>query len=193
MFLFRSKSNKLATKSSILVVTRFLYPPLDLPHFSTMEVRLNRCLAKCHLERLLRKTINCSILHGFALLMPTLAHWPEEPRNYHVLRALILPVKSSSFMIIIPQFDYFTLYFSFISLFMIIFAIILAKKTDIELKYRQKSSYFVILWIIFVANLDFFWLNRSMVPTPNTMSGVPCNDITRGKFRIRKTSAFQIH
>ena len=42
--------------------------------FSTMEVRLNGCLATCRSERLLRKKINCSILHRFALLMPTLAH-----------------------------------------------------------------------------------------------------------------------
>ena len=57
-------------------------------------------------------------------------------------------------MIIIPRFDYFTLQLSFVSLFMMIFVIILAKKKDT--KYEQKSSYFVILWNLFVANLDFF-------------------------------------
>ena len=103
------------------------------------------------------------------------------------------PIKSSAFTIIIPRFDYFTLWLSFISLFMIIFTIILAKKRDMKLKYRQKFSYFGILWNLFVANLDFFWLNRFLVPTPNTMSGIPCDDISRGKFWIWKTSAFQIH
>ena len=53
--------------------------------FSTMEVRLNGCLATCHPERLLRKKINCSVLHRFALLRPTVVDWPEELRNYHVL------------------------------------------------------------------------------------------------------------
>ena len=57
-------------------------------------------------------------------------------------------------MIIIPRFDYFTLQLSFVSLFMMIFVIILAKKKDT--KNEQKSSYFVILWNLFVANLDFF-------------------------------------
>ena len=58
--------------------------------FSIMEVRLSRCLATFHPERLLRKSINCSILHRFALVMPTLPLLPEESQNHHVLRALIL-------------------------------------------------------------------------------------------------------
>ena len=54
---------------------------VDLPvFFSTIEVRLNGCLATCHPESLLRKTINGS------LLMLSFVHWPEELRNYHVLR-----------------------------------------------------------------------------------------------------------
>ena len=60
------------------------------PVFSTMDVRLSGCLATC------------------SLVVPALALLPEESRNYHVLRVLILPVKSSTFMIIIPWFDYFT-------------------------------------------------------------------------------------
>ena len=53
----------------ILIVAGFPDPPLL---FSSMEVRLNGCLTTCHPERLLRKAINCSISHGFALLMLTL-------------------------------------------------------------------------------------------------------------------------
>ena len=70
-------------------VAGFLDPPVFL---SSMEVRPDGCLT-CHPERLLRKTINRSIVHCFALLMTTLAHWPEGSRNYHVLRALMLPCK----------------------------------------------------------------------------------------------------
>ena len=36
-------------------------------------------------------TLSYSIVHRFALLMPTLAHWPRDSRNYHVFRALTLP------------------------------------------------------------------------------------------------------
>ena len=53
-------------------------------------VRLSGCLATCHFERLLHKTISCSILHWFALVIPTLPILLEESRNYHVLYALIL-------------------------------------------------------------------------------------------------------
>ena len=55
---------------------------------SSMETRLNGCLTTCHPEWLLRKTINSSFLYRLALLMPTLAHWPRDSLNYHVLRAL---------------------------------------------------------------------------------------------------------
>ena len=49
-------------------------------------------------------------------------------------------------MIILPRFDYLTLKLTFFSpLFMIVFVIVLAKKRDIKLKYRQKSSFFLIL------------------------------------------------
>ena len=61
--------------------------------FSSMEVRLNGCLTTCHPKRLLRKTINRSVVHRLALLMPTLAYWPGDSRNYHALRALILSCK----------------------------------------------------------------------------------------------------
>ena len=71
------------------------------------------------------KTINCSIVHRFAVLMPTLAHWLGDSQNYHVLCESILFWKIFR-----------------ISLSMIIFAIILAKKKDIKLKYRKKSSLF---------------------------------------------------
>ena len=158
-----------------------------------MEIRLNGCLTTCCPKQLLRKIINCSIVHRFALPVTTPAQWPGDSRNHHVLRALVLSCK------IFRIYDSFTAIWLFdvivmvFLLFMIIFAIILAKKRDIKLKYRQKSSYFVNLWNIFVAKLDLFWLNRFMVPTPNTMSGVPCDDITRGKFRIWRISAFQIH
>ena len=50
--------------------------------FSTLEVRLSGCLATCHPERLLH--------NANSLVMPTLALFPEESWNYHVLRALIL-------------------------------------------------------------------------------------------------------
>ena len=36
--------------------------------FPPTEVRLSECLATCHPERLLHQTINCSILHRFALV-----------------------------------------------------------------------------------------------------------------------------
>ena len=107
--------------------------------FSTMEVTLNGCLAPCHPERLLRKTINYSILHRFVLLMPTLAHWLEESRNYHVLRALI-----SSCQIFLIFDNYFAVW-----LFHVIVIVYFSF-------YDQKPSYFVILWNIFVANLDYF-------------------------------------
>ena len=43
-------------------------PEIHPCSFSPMEVRLSECLATCHPERLLRQTINCSILHRFALV-----------------------------------------------------------------------------------------------------------------------------
>ena len=55
LFLFRSKSNNLVTQSFILVVAGFLDPPLFF--FSTMKVGLSGCLATCHPEWMLRKTI----------------------------------------------------------------------------------------------------------------------------------------
>ena len=54
--------------------------------FSSIEVGIIGLLTKCHPERLLRKKINCSILHRFALL----AHWLEDSQDYHVLRTWIL-------------------------------------------------------------------------------------------------------
>ena len=113
--------------------------PGSTPVFSTMEVTLNGCLAPCHPERLLHKTINCSILHRFALLMLTLAHWPEESRNYHVLCALI----SSCQIFLI--FDHYSAVWLFHAIVIVYFSF-----------YDQKSCYFVILWNIFVANLDYF-------------------------------------
>ena len=92
LFLFRSKSHNFATQSwQGLVVAEFLNPPLFF--FSSMEVRFNGCLTTSHPERLLRKTINSSIVHCFALLMPILAHWPEDSQNYHVVQTLILSCK----------------------------------------------------------------------------------------------------
>ena len=87
---FQNKPSNFATWSFILVVAGFLDPPL---FFSSLEVRLNRCLTTCHPERLSRKTINLSIPHCFALLMLTLAHSPGDSQNYHVLCALLLSWK----------------------------------------------------------------------------------------------------
>ena len=59
-------------------------------------------------------------------------------------------------MIILRRFSYFMLQLSFFfSVFMIIFVTILAKKRDTKLKYRQKS-FFLLLYEIFVANLELF-------------------------------------
>ena len=160
---------------------------------STIEVRLSGCLETCHSERLLRKTINCSILHRFALVMPALALLPDRSRNYHALHALILSCQifriytrcSTIWLFHIKFIVYFSFYDNFCNY--------TSKEKRYKVNYRQKFTHFVILWNLSIANLDFFWLNRFLVPTPNTMSGVPCDDISCGKFRIWKTSAFQIH
>ena len=160
-----------------------------------MEIRLNGCLTTCCPKQLLRKIINCSIVHRFALPVTTPAQWPGDSRNHHVLRALVLSCK------IFCIYDSFTAIWLFdvivmvFLLFMIIFAIILAKKRDIKLKYWQKLSFFsfVNLWNLFVANQKIFELNKFLVPTPNTMNGLPCDDISLEKFWIWKALLFQIY
>ena len=102
-----------------------------------MEVRLGGCLTTCHPEWLLR--------NANSLVMPTLVLLPEESRNYHVLRASIL---SSQIFRIYDNYSAVWLFLVIvivISLFMINFAVILAKQKDKKLKYRQKFCYFVIL------------------------------------------------
>ena len=109
---------------SDLVITKnfcnagFLDPPLFCS--SSMEVRLNGCLTTCHPDRLLRKTINCSILNRFALLMPTLSHWPGDSPNY---AHYFYPVKLSAFMkfspgLIISRYSYRFSFFVFVFLFL---------------------------------------------------------------------------
>ena len=78
-------------------------------------------------------------------------------------------------MIILPRFDNFTLQLPFFSLFMIIFVVILARKRDIKLKYRQKSSFFCYFMKSLQLMQNFFSLNKFPVPTPNIMGGLPCD------------------
>ena len=84
MFLFRSASSNHATWSSILVVSGFLDPPLFFLFFFFYyrSKRLSGCFATCNPERLL--------CNANSLVIPTLSLLREEPRNYHVLCALIL-------------------------------------------------------------------------------------------------------
>ena len=107
-----------------------------------MEVRLYGLLTKWHPERLLRKAI-CSILHRFAFLMPTLVCWLGDSKNYHILRTWILFWKIFRISDNSPAVWLFRdIVIVFFSLSMIIFAIILAKKKGIKLKYTKKSSLF---------------------------------------------------
>ena len=131
---------------------------------------------------MLYKTKNCSAAHCFPLLMPFLTYWPGDFRNYHVLRALILACKIYFFQVIVIVF----------SNFMIIFAIILTKERYMKWRYRRKSSFFIILWNIFIANLELLLTKKILVPVPNTMIRVLCDDIARKDFWIWKTSVFQI-
>ena len=143
MFLFKSKSSNFATESSILVVAGVLDPALFF--FSSTEVRLNECLTTCHPEWFLRKIINCSILHRFSRLMPTLAHWPGESRNCHVFCALISSCKIFRPYDNSPAVGLFHVIVIAFSLFIIIFTTILTEKRDIDWKYRQETvfCYFV--------------------------------------------------
>ena len=113
--------------------------------FFPLEVRLNGCLKTCHPERLLCKAINCSILL-FTWLIPTLVYWLEDCRNYHVLCDLILSCKIFHIYDNSPVvwlFHIIVIVF-FCSLFMIIFAIILAKKRDIKSKLTKILIFSVI-------------------------------------------------
>ena len=68
------------------------------------------------------------------------------------------------------------------------------KEKRYKVKIQTKIEVFcAILWNLFVANLELFELNKFMVPTPSTMSGLPCDDIAREKFWIWKTPTFQIY
>ena len=83
----------------------------------------------------LHKTINCSIPHRFTLLSPTLAHWPGDSRNYHVLHELILSYKIFRIYDNSPLVYLFYAIVIILCLFMIIFAITLANKSNIKLQY----------------------------------------------------------
>ena len=93
------------------------------------------------------KLFNCSLFPTAKYQLSHIGRETAEIIMYYV--HWDYPVKSYAFMIILPRFDYFTLYLSFFSLFMIIIAIILAKKRDIKLKYRQKSWFFELFCEIF--------------------------------------------
>ena len=123
--------------------------------FSSMEVRLTKCLITFHSVRLLRKTVNCSIVHRFALFMPTLMHWPRNCQNNHVLRAPILSCKifriyGNSRRLIMSLFSY--RFFSFYAHF----CNYTSKEKTYKVKDRHKSIFFVNLWNLFVANLELF-------------------------------------
>ena len=144
MFLFRSKSSNFVTYSSILVAAGFLDPPL---FFSSMEVRLNGCLTTCHPERLLRKTINCSIVPRFALLMSTVAHWPGDSRNYHVLRALKLSSKIFCIYVNPPAVWLFHAVVIVFSLFYDHFCNYINKEKRYKVKtYTEVQFFLIILW-----------------------------------------------
>ena len=106
-----------------------------------MEARLNGFLTTCHPEGLFCKTINWLILHHSSS-MPTFAHWPGDFQNYHALRALISFSKIFRIHDNSPAVWLFHVIVIVFSLFMKTFAIILAKKRDIRLRYKQKSSFF---------------------------------------------------
>ena len=119
--------------------------------------------------------------------MPPRTIVTQDPRIYHVLRALILSSKIFCIFDNSPTVWLFHVIVIAFSLFVIISAIILAKKRDEKLKYRQKSNFLVILWNLFVANLQLFLV------TPKTISGVLWDDIAREKVLIWKTLTFEIH
>ena len=69
-------------------------------------------------------------------------------------------------------------------------------KRVIKLRYRQKSSFLVTFWNIFVANLELSGIKQISglyISTSNIMSEVPCDGIEREKFLIWKTPTLQIH
>ena len=61
--------------------------------YCELNVRLNGCLTKSHPRRLSRKSINCSILHQFALLIPTLSHWQGVFQNFHTVQKMKFSIK----------------------------------------------------------------------------------------------------
>ena len=118
---------RIVTKSSILDVTDVLDSPL--------------CCSFISSGRLSHKAIHRSILDRFSQLMPTLPHWLGGYCNYHVLPGIILSCKISRIYDNSPALCLFHAIVIIFFLFILIFAIILARKRDMTWKYRQKSSF----------------------------------------------------